>query len=438
MAAAVTATRRRALLVLGLVSALGGEAGAQHRQLASRALFAALDSAAIEDSSALRPMDRHERLDSTMLEMAGFLDREVGPRYGLGATQVRHWDGYGTQAHPTLGILVDSIEIAGLLGQVTSHKGGAGVPADEISRRLEYVVRFLIAHEYAHLLQYRSLGPDLVASPDATRIIECGADLLGGVELAEYLTSRFGSDVPHAATQTAVDFGYVVGGSDWLDGTMHPLAEDRRECIQRGIEHARERSEGTESLMSWSQRRSREIVSARSVVDSSAVLAVVRDSSVELLVGRLAAAAMKGTGALRAFRGERAPASQPPISWREALPPPWECVIGQVDGAETARCSSTIRGSGDEVEFAFVVGQVRSALGSQWRQAAAGAGRAVGRGGGMTLSRRTTLKQATFAPKRSSGRRAARIEVVLDQDALSSTAQLEPESMVTLTVRARR
>jgi hypothetical protein len=471
----VRARRRRALLLLALTCVVGGEAGAQHRQLASRALFAALDSAAIEDSSALRPMDGHERLDSTMLEMAGFLDREVGPRYGVSATQVRHWDGYGTQAHPALGILVDSIEIAGLLREVTSHKGAAGVPAEEITRRLEYVVRFLIAHEYAHLLQYRSLGPDLVASPDATRIIECGADLLGGVALFEYLTSRFGGAVPHAATQTAVDFGYVVGGSDWLDGTMHPLAEDRRQCIRRGIEvgagiratrllragaadsstiasagwlaeNERELSQGTESLLSWSQRRSREIVSARSVVDSSAVLAVVRDSSVERLVGRLAAAAMKGAGALRAFRGERAPASQPPYLLREALPPPWECVIGEVDGAETARCSSTTRGNGAALVFAEVVREVQSALlGSKWRQAATKSGQATGGGDErgeriVTRGERTILKNVTFAPKGSSSgdHRAARIEVVLDQDASSFTAQLEPESMMTLTVRARR
>jgi hypothetical protein len=452
----VSASRRRLIFLLALAGLLAPEAGAQDRRLASRALFAALDSAAVEDSSRMRPMNQHERLDSIMVEMAGFLDRHIGPAYGLAATRVRHWDGYGTQAHPTLGILVDSGEIAGLLQRVSSHKGAAGVPAEEITRRLEYVVRFLVAHEYGHLMQYRSFGRDSVASLNATRVIECGADLLGGVGFSDYLASRYGSALPEGATQTAIDFGYVVGGSDWLDGTTHPLPEDRRRCIERGVEVAAElhgaravragaadsatltlarRLNETEpelyrgkvSLMSWSQTRSREFVSARTIVDSSAVLAVVRDSSVERLVRRLAAATAKGRAELRKLRGARAPSGKPPYLLREALPAPWECVIGEVDGAETARCDRTIRGGFSYLEQTDLEQAVKAALReTRWRQIAPERGQGT--------------YKIVFAETGSdpANPRSARIEIFIDQDSASGTVQMLPEERMSLYFRTKR
>jgi hypothetical protein len=328
-----------------------------------------------------------------MLDMGNFLDREVGPAYGITATRVRRWDGYGTQAHPTLGILVDSVEVAGLLDTVIRYKGQANVAREEIGRRLPYVARFLIAHEYAHLLQYRSLDHDSVADLNATRTIECGADLLGGFSYLDYLAFRYGDELPEAATETAIDFGYVVGAKDWLDGTTHPLPEDRRECIRRGVDAARgmramrassrdsvqqasvrwlEQNEpelyrNAVGVISWSRMRSRAIVSKRSVVDSSAVLAVVRDSSTERLVRKLAAATAEGSMALRRFRGALAPTGE--YLLREALSPPWECVIGEVDGLETARCTRVERMAGFPSDFAYLVQTVENALeGTRWRR----------------------------------------------------------------------
>jgi hypothetical protein len=451
-----------ALLICLSCTLVPGEGSAQWRtRLQSRALFVALDSAAIEDSSAMRPLDAHQPLDSVMLEMVAFLDSAIGPAWGLPTTRIRQWDGFGSQAHPTLGILVDEEEIGTLIERVESMKGSAGVPPAEIERRLPNVVRFLIAHEYGHLIQYRRFGVEAVAAPNATRVIECGADLLGGMSYRTYLASRYPvGPLPAAAEETAIDFGYVVGAADWLDGTTHPLPEDRRACIRRGVdvsvalanrklvqaggadpalfasvrwlqENEPELYADQLDVLAWSEVRAKALASARAVVDSSAVLAVVRDSSVQRLVRRLADAAAKGEPTLRAFRSELAPGESDRWLLRESLAPPWQCTSGEVGGTETARCEQVVR-TGRPVAWAVyeaMVTAVGEALnGLPWTQAQQ-----------EPVSGAVELGAAVFVsgdgdPKAS---KAARIRVSLAQAPGSMTMQMPPQSIIAIVVRAR-
>ncbi len=440
------------------------ECRAQMRHLRSRALFAALDSTALEDSSAIQPMKPHQSLDSVMMDMVAFLDGTVGPAQGLKDTPIRRWDGFGTQAHPLLGILVDFREVAMLLDEVREYKQAVHVPEGEIDHRLEYVIRFLVAHEYGHLMQYRYFGPDSVANLNATRVIECGADLLGGFNLRAFLGSRYAEgSFPEAAEQAAIDFGYVVGGTDWLDGTTHPLPEDRRRCIKRGIEAERavansqgdsaaaiyqasrewlrdsepELAGGTSNLMRWSQGRARAIVAEWEVIDSNAVLAVVRDSSPVRLVRKLADATARGQEALRQFRGDSAPYPRGTYLLREALPVPWQCLIAQARQAETALCFHDGRKE-QFAQFTFerLATSVRGALkGTPWRPI-------KGRPDSIFAqpSGREVLAKAQYGlpGARPEDPNAARIEILFLVYPVSMTAQMESTYSVLIMFRTRR
>jgi len=392
------------VLLAATLASPPAEAQARRRHLASRAAFAALDSTALADSFSMRPADPASAPDSLLLNMVAFLDSSAGPAFGLSHTRLRRWDGYGSQAHPVLGILIDGEELAQLVREVTMLKGMAGVPGPEAERRVQYVLRFLVAHEYAHLMQYKAYGEAAVNDPDSTRIIECGADLLGGLSYRKFLGARYGTrPPPPEAIATAGDFGWVVGAPDWLDGTTHPLPENRRLCITTGMETAvalsgaaayrrgardsasvrsayylrREEPElnrgldrGRVDLMAWSRVKARKLAGAGSVVDGSQDLSVVRDSSVSRLVARLAAAAVHGSDSLRRLRGGRAPDDSTTYLLREALSPPWECTINERQGAEVAYCGQRIRtdGAGRSLMFERLVFQVKQGLGEGWRE----------------------------------------------------------------------
>lgn len=346
--------------------------GQPAHRLQSRAAFAALDSTALADSSAMVPLDPHARLDSLMLDMWATLEQRAVSSLGMQASRIRKWNGFGSQAHPTVGVLVDGDEINMLLTKVRIMKDRANVAPEEITRRAEWAVRLLVAHEHAHLVQYHVFGKDSVENPASTRVIECGADIFGGYQYQMYLDARALSDsVPAAARAAAEDFGYVIGSTDWLDGTAHPLPENRHACIAAGISAAAgmdalsrarqgvgdslsdplvksfaEREPalraGRISAIEWSRVRARELAAVGAVVGGTKELAVVRDTSLGKLVRHLATLAEQGSAKLRTLRSDRAPGGRVTYLLREALPPPWQCSIATVDGVEEAGCNYTV------------------------------------------------------------------------------------------------
>lgn len=411
------AWRAAGLLAWALTAATPSRGAAQpRRRLQSRAAFAALDSAQLADSSAMLPLDPHERLDSAMLAMAAYLDATRGRAAGLPPTRVRRWDGFGTQAHPRVGILVDRQEIDGLLERVAEIKTFRGVPRADVARRLEYVVRFVVAHEYAHLLQYRDVGGDAVDAPNATRVVECAADLVGGITYRSWAGGAFApSPVPDDVIRTPTDFGLLVGASDWLDGTTHPLPDDRRTCIAEGFATAErdapdsapeagfEGGSGRTTLVRWSLARARDLAGRHTVVGANLEVAVVRDTSAARAVGRLAEAAAGGAAGLRALRtAVAAPGDSTGVLLREALPAPWECTAHTApDGAELGSCVLEVRAASDDARRQFAslaasVGRVLAGAGWTTRRAeptgpggptppGAGAAVAFGEGGGATV-----------------------------------------------------
>ena len=376
--------------------------GQEKRRLQSRAAFAALDSTAVADSSAMIPLDPHERLDSLMLDMWSTLDDGGAIALGGPRSRIRKWNGFGSQAHPSLGILIDGDEVKALLESVRRYKGMVGVSREQITERAEWAVRFLVSHEYAHLVQYNFFGKDSVENPAATRVIECGADILGGYQYQVYLNVRAMSElVPESARDAARDFGYVIGANNWLDGTTHPLPENRRNCIGSGMsaglamgvlsyarlgtvdsltnslikwlaENEPDLRFGRITAIEWSRVKARELAAIGSVVGENKELEIVRDTSVARIVLRLASAATKGEAELRKLRGPRLSRGGNDYLLREALSPPWQCSIATSRRFEEAECSYQLRTRRESADtlMAELVQQIRTAVkGTAWVEA---------------------------------------------------------------------
>ncbi len=334
--------RRNATVVAALliVALAANDLGAQSkRQFRSRAAFAKLDTTALMDSAEMRPLNPRERFDSLMIQMLDHLNVEYAPGVGLEPARIRNWEGFSTQAHPVAGILVDRPEVDGLLKLLKDHKELAGVPNEEIERRVNHVVQFLVGHEYAHLVQYALLPRESVESVNATRIIECAADIVGAALHQRYARARFGDGkVLEAALAATANFGWEIGAGNWLDGTSHPIREHRMQCIQVG---QGSKFTDAEELTGWSLSESRRITSAGSVVDRDKGVAVSRDSSMGTFLSELTTLAGRGAAAMLDLRG---PALLGPGQFilRKSLPTPWRCVLQVEEGRSTATCDATM------------------------------------------------------------------------------------------------
>ena len=407
----------------------------------------------------MEPLRLDRVRDARIRRLTDFLDGK-----GIGFdqhTRVRWWNGFGSQVHPTLGILLDSIELGTVLERTGRLKGAAGRSPEEIARRLPYAVDFIVAHEHGHLVQYRMLPRDSVERPELTRVIECSADMIGALTLMyAYLTEAIESDIA-AAAETVTDFGHVIGARDWLDGTTHPLPEERRLCIAHGTglagalstllrarnadltadsvaarrwlsERAPELIDSVTTMVAWSVRRADSLLATRSVATGSLTLATVRDSALPPFIRRVGAAAVSGHAAFVNLRSVRAPGRRDRHILRIALDAPWECTIGPSGAREEAWCGRIERASASDAEATWAAleqsaDSTFAAMG--WRREPTppddpdlppelGANRA----------------KVTFRAPASGGRPGAWAELTFSMDsAFSPTAQLPPRYQFGLT-----
>jgi hypothetical protein len=442
---------------------------AQTRKLASRAAFAALDANALLDSALMTPLNVRERNDSLMLDMMESLDLSVGPLFRTRGTRIRRWDGFGSQAHPREGILIDGAQVRGLLQTVGSLKGMRGVAERQIAERAEWALRFIVAHEYAHMVQYSHFGRDTVEKRENGRVIECAADLIGGYQYQVFLVVKSQYDVvPDIAMDVATDFGYVIGAEDWLDGTSHPLPEQRRMCIATGMGAARgmmvmqaarrgqadsavdptvkwladnepDLKSGKLSFMDWSMTRARGILQGGGAVASgSSADDVVRDTSVARLIGILGQLAQQGSDSMMVLRAGPAPtASGRVFLLRASLPPPWQCTIARARSGETATCGRDWR-TGLEfarAQFDTLVSHFRDLLkNTPWIETKSEADESAPR----QLHANVASAHFTLRGGDPDDERTPRIEVFLGSALEQTAAQLPPGFTLGFSVRAGR
>jgi hypothetical protein len=273
--------------------------------------------------------------------------------------------------------------------------------------------------------------------------------------------------VPAAARAAAEDFGYVIGSNDWLDGTAHPLPENRHDCIATGMsaaagmnalagarrgagdsladprvrwltDHEPDLRGGRISAIEWSRVRARELAAIGAVVGRDEELAVVRDTSLGTLVRHLAALAEQGSAALRTLRSDRAPGAGSTYLLREALSPPWKCSIRTVSGVEQAECRYTLVTGAKEADA--LVSQlregVRAAVESDgWLEATAEAQSAATAGDpGRDLLQHVFFTRGGKDPSNLS---IARVDVFRRDTAPNSPIQSPPSVTLGFAVRAK-
>ena len=367
----------------------------------SRAAFAALDSAALARGTGLRPMDGADQHRAAMIQMVAYLDSTVGRAAGVKSTKIRWWNA-GTRAHPSQGILVDDHQIDVLSRELILQKGDAGVAPEVAKARVIHAVRFLIAHEYAHLLQYATLPLDSVGSPRLHRSIECSADLLGGMMFGRYMDDvALDDSTREIAKLAAAHFANVVGSPDWLDVTAHPTPTHRQTCIELGLDNPtaltltllhiapndsadrayaeRMRREspdllgGRTSLTAWSLEKAAQLfgLAAGGSVDAAS-LSVTRDTTVSTAIARIVGFALRGNNALATLKGGRAPGPEGGNLLTHSLPVPWRCTLAEAQGVPAGVCQfiGSLTGPRAEDVFEATIAAVQAGLSStEWTSA---------------------------------------------------------------------
>jgi hypothetical protein len=149
-----------------------------------------------------------------------------------------YWaDGQGSSAQPQAGIGLDRFRIV----QVRDSLGGA----------YDDVVLFLLAHEAAHMAQFREYALANFLDSSKVRAMECQADMWAGALLMNYIADSVsmsgtaGTPIPpnvaaassFAGLQRISSAGalaYHLGTPVWDDQRRHPRPEQRLLCAARG------------------------------------------------------------------------------------------------------------------------------------------------------------------------------------------------------------
>jgi len=138
------------------------------------------------------------------------------------STPVWATDSGGTSSHPEAGIAVD-------LGEFERIRKRADV------RQLRQFVRFILAHEKSHQIQYLLYSKASVKSedPEQRRVYECQADILAGKLLAE----SFGSPTPQdlQSITEALQVAFEIGTEEYTGAADHPSHQARRTAVRLGM-----------------------------------------------------------------------------------------------------------------------------------------------------------------------------------------------------------
>jgi hypothetical protein len=128
----------------------------------------------------------------------------------------------GSASHPSAGIILDARQLARLR---------AGLP----DATVEEVTRFLLAHEWGHMVQFRHIPLATLTDTSQRRMLECEADMIGGSILAMIAADkRGGPEAFRAATHRFIALAFDVGLPTWDFPWMHPSPIQRTVCITLG------------------------------------------------------------------------------------------------------------------------------------------------------------------------------------------------------------
>jgi len=146
-------------------------------------------------------------------------------------------DGQGSSSHPSAGVALDRKRLATMRATLGARDFGD-------------IVLFILAHEFAHMGQFRHYSLNTLRDVANLKAIECQADLWAGAMMINHLIDstpvHAGREAGRAVVATAVDdrfarirqalaLAYQIGTPVWDDPSTHPLPSKRELCVARGV-----------------------------------------------------------------------------------------------------------------------------------------------------------------------------------------------------------
>ncbi len=164
-----------------------------------------------------RPLDDSVKLDSDVLKMMKTLD-EINQT----STKVYWADDVGCSAHPGVGITLN-------------HKELRKFQQMQDPKQFNDVIRLILAHEQAHMLQFQYYDLRSMGDATKTRSIEAQADLLAGATVIwSLLKERVDPNPANERIKIWMEFSQKAGTDVWAQDA-HPRSEQRARLVTLGF-----------------------------------------------------------------------------------------------------------------------------------------------------------------------------------------------------------
>lgn len=206
-------------IVIFMICLARGGSGqtAQSRQFKSRDEFFEAHKKEVIERLGLQPLDEKQEFDRMVKEEMLALDRVAGFR-----TIVTKGEGDQIASQPEAGIIISP-------SQLDFIRKRSGVT------KFQQVLRFLLAHEKSHQVQYLEYSARSVhlGPPELRRVYECQADILAG----KYLIESFGEPKPEdqPAIEDALQVAFDLGTEAFSDASTYPSHNGRRTAVRLGM-----------------------------------------------------------------------------------------------------------------------------------------------------------------------------------------------------------
>lgn len=215
---ALTSVLATSLVYLWSVSALGQQTPPR-KKFGSRNEFFEAHKKDVIERLGLQPLDLSQRIDRMIQTEMDALDKVA-----LFKTVVTKGEGDQLQSHPESGIIVSPKQLQHIRRQ-------SGV------RQFQQILRFLLAHEKSHQIQYLEYTAKAVhqsEKEEQRRVYECQADLLAGKYLIESIVGEPTAE-DRVAIEDALQVAFDLGTEEYVETSDHPSHEERRVAVRLGM-----------------------------------------------------------------------------------------------------------------------------------------------------------------------------------------------------------
>ena len=179
---------------------------------ASRTSFLKEKPSRVEEKLKMRDPDPSDTIEKMLIEENNILNRVSGF-----STELHMGEG-GTCAHPEAGIIVDRSDLTDIFR------------SNNVSRFRE-IIRFVLAHEKAHMFQFRRWSESKGDTDEETnRLYEAHADILAGKFVEEMMYPQADGSVP----TEVMDVAFGLSNNRFAHGT-HPSKQERRDSARLGL-----------------------------------------------------------------------------------------------------------------------------------------------------------------------------------------------------------